>query len=177
MSAAAVLTRLKAAGVSITVADGQLKVKGPKTVLSDDVLNELRAHKPALLQLLAKATPLDLDGVAIRIGGWLHAMDQLPKACGIDAQKLKAITIDFAIGCWAQEAVRLEWSDADLFAIDGGLIPEMSRRALHFRAVGEDAIGLINGRGAYEVWQRRDMANALPWWRDGRCVGGRDAVH
>jgi len=170
MSAAAVLTRLKAAGVSITAANGQLKVKGPKAVLSDDVLNELRAIKGELLQILSAATPLDLDGIAERISSWLRAMDRLPKACGIEAHTLKTITSDFALGPWAYEAVRLGWSDADLFTLDGGLIAEMARRALHFRSVGEDTIALINGRGAYEEWGRRDTAGAVPWWEDARCV-------
>ena len=99
-----------------------------------------------------------------RISSWLAEMDRLPKACGPHGQRLRAITADFALGSWAHEAVRLGWSDADLFALDGGLIPEMSRRALHFRTIGTDAISLIDGKGHPEAWPRPDLGNAVPWW-------------
>ncbi len=178
-----VLKRAQRAGVAVIVDGDELRLRA-KAAPPRELLDELREHKPALLRLLsqgeaapASSAPLDLDGIASRIKSWLRAMDRLPKACGIDAQTLKAITMDFALGCWAYEALRLGWSDADLFAIDGGLIPEMSRRALHFRSIGEDAIHLINGRGVYEEWPRRDMTDAVLWWRDDRCVGGHDAVH
>jgi hypothetical protein len=174
--ASAILTRLRDAGVTVAVADGQLKLKGPKSALGEDVLSELRAHKPALLQILARAAPLDLDAIAGRIEAWLRAMDRLPRACGIESQRLKAITLDFAFGCWAYDAVRLGWTDGQLFALDGGLIPEMARRPLHFRSIGENTIHVINGRGAYEEWPRRDMTDAAVWWLDDR-VGGRDALH
>jgi hypothetical protein len=164
--------------------DGELKLKGTGQALSEPVLNELRAHKPELLALLsqgeaapAPAAPPGLDGIAGCIEDWLSAVDKVPKACGPQGQRLKALTTDFLRGCWAYEAVRLGWSDADLFAIDGGLIPEMSRRPLHFRSIGEDAICLINGRGEYEDWERRDMADVVPWWRDDRCIGGSHALH
>ena len=183
MSASVVLTRLKEAGVTVAVADGQLKLKGPKSVLNDDVLSELRAIKAELITLLsqpeADATAVrkppsppqpDADEVAERITSWLEAMDRLPKACGPYGLRLKTITTDFALGCWAYPAVQHGWTDADLFALDGGLISEMSRRALHFRAINEDAISLINGRGAFEEWPRRDMTDAVPWWEDERCV-------
>jgi len=179
MSAPAILSRLKRAGVTVAVVGGQLKFEGPKSVLSGEVVAELKAHKPELLALLsqggtappaATAWQLDHDGIAERIEAWLHAVDRLPKACGPDGQRLKALTTDFLLGCWACPAVQHGWSDADLFALDGGLIPEMARRALHFRAIGEDAISLINGRGQYEEWERRDMADAVPWWGDDRCV-------
>jgi hypothetical protein len=183
MRAAAILSRLRAAGVIVRAVDGELKLKGPGQALGEPVLNELREIKPELLTLLsqeavpAPAAPLDLDGITGRIEGWLNAVDRVPKACGPQGQRLKALTTDFLLGCWAYEAVRLGWSDADLFAIDGGLISEMSRRPLHFRSIGEDAICLINGRGAYEEWERRDMTDAVPWWRDDRCIGGGHAVH
>jgi hypothetical protein len=112
----------------------------------------------------------DAADPAERIGAWLAAMDRLPKACGPLGQRLRAITADFALGPWAACAVQNGWTDADLFAIDGGLIPETSRRALHFRSIGEDAISLINERGGYEEWERRDMTDAVPWWGDDRCV-------
>jgi hypothetical protein len=97
-------------------------------------------------------------------------MDRLPNACGVQGQRLKTLTTDFAEGRWSAPAVENEWTDAQLFALDGGLIHEMCRRALHFRAIGWDSISLINGRGQYEEWPRIDMGDALPWWDDDRCV-------
>lgn len=174
---AAVLAHLKAAGVSIAVADGQIKLKGPRGALDDGVLNELRRIKSELLEFLkaveaapGPTPPIDRDAIAARIESWLAAMDRLPKACGSQAAKLKVITQDFALGPWAAEFVRLGWSDGDLFALDGGLIPETSRRALYFRKVGADAVSLINERAAFEDWPRPDAGDALPWWEDRRCV-------
>ena len=175
MSASAILVHLREAGVTVAAEGGELKLKGPSAALTEPVLNELRAHKPELLTLLShvEAAPpaqRDHDNAAERIEAWLSGLDKLPKACGPQGQRLRAISKEFARDPWAYEAVRLGWSDADLFAIDGGLIPEMSRRPLHFRAIGEDAISLINGRGQYEEWERRDMTDAMPWWEDDRCV-------
>jgi hypothetical protein len=185
MRAAAILSRLRAAGVIVRAVAGELKLKGPGPALSEPVLKELREIKPELLALLsqeavpapAPAAPLDLDGIAGRIEGWLNDVDKVPKACGPQGQRLKVLTADFLLGCWAYEALRFGWGGADLFAIDGGLIPEMSRRPLHFRSIGEDMIFLINGRGAYEEWPRRDMTDAVPWWQDDRCVGDGYAMH
>jgi hypothetical protein len=166
-----VLKRARAAGVEIIPDGDQLRLRA-NAAPPRELLDELRAHKPALLRLLTQpdeATPSEADP-AERIGAWLAVMDRLPKACGPYGQRLRAITTDFALSCWAYEAVRLGWTDADLFDLDCGLIPEMSRRALHFRSIGEDALCLINGRGEYEEWERRDMTDAAPWWEDERCV-------
>jgi hypothetical protein len=169
------LKRASAAGITLTAEGSRLSWRASAEPPAE-LLDELRAHKPALLQLLtqpdeeAPAPEIDRDDPAERISASLAAVDHLPKACGPHGQRLKAITTDFALGCWAYKAVQLGWTDADLFAIDGGLIPEMSQRALHFRSIGEDAISLINGRGAFEEWPRRDMTDAVPWWEDERCV-------
>ena len=53
MSAAALLARLRALGVTATVAGGDLALDAPAGVLTPELLSELRAHKGALLALLA----------------------------------------------------------------------------------------------------------------------------
>jgi TubC N-terminal docking domain len=189
MSAALdILKRAKAAGVMLAADGGQLKLKAPKEP-PRELLDELRAHKPELLALLSQhvgadgnariaiaawaqlsPSPLTIDGAAVRIEAWLHAMDRLPKASGAEGLRLQAVTKDFARGPWSYPAIRCAWSDAQLFGLDGGLVPEMSRRALHFRSIAEQVIVLINGRGQLEEWPRLDMPGALPWWEDERCI-------
>lgn len=168
-----VLKRAQAAGVEIIPDGDQLRLKA-SAAPPRELLEELRAHKPALMRMLAQSedeTPsAPADDPAERIGAWLAVMDWLPKASSPYGRRLKAITTDFALGSWAACAVQNGWTDADLFALDGGLIPEMTHRALHFRAINEDAISLVNGQGRYEEWERRDMTDAAPWWEDERCV-------
>jgi len=168
-----VLKRAQAAGVEVIPDGDQLRLRA-NAAPPRELLDELRAHKPALLRLLAQPgdeTPSASDAdPAERIGAWLAAMDRLPKASGAHGQRLKAITADFALGPWAACAVQNGWTDAQLFALDGGLIPEMTHRALHFRAISEDAISLINGRGEFEEWPRPNIGDCVPWWEDERCV-------
>lgn len=53
MSAAPVLLRLRDAGVNMTVDDGQVRLKGPKSALTKYVLNEVQTHKQALVAFLS----------------------------------------------------------------------------------------------------------------------------
>lgn len=57
MTANALLVELKALGVRLWVEGGALEVEAPAGVLSPDRLAELRDHKPALIDLLARPTP------------------------------------------------------------------------------------------------------------------------
>ena len=164
-----VLKRAQAAGVSVMVDGEQLRLKA-NSEPPRELLEELRAHKPALLRLLVQPDEAEIPDAAESISGWLVAMDRLPKACGPHGQRLKTLTTDFAMGPWSAAAVQHGWTDVQLFALDGGLIPEMSRRALHFRAMAWDFISLINGRGQYEEWPRQEMVDAVPWWEDEQCV-------
>lgn len=52
MSAAALLDRLDALGVTVTAAGGALTVDAPAGVLSPALLADMRRHKPAILALL-----------------------------------------------------------------------------------------------------------------------------
>jgi hypothetical protein len=110
--------------------------------------------------------------MVFQVLAWLHAIDRLPRVCGLQGARLRALTSDFAIGPWAYPCVQSGWHNAQLFALDGGLIPEMSRRPLHFRSVAAELIVLVNGKGTIEEWRHQDMPdNAGPWWNDERCVG------
>ena len=52
MSASALLARLKEAGVTVEAEGGNLRLKGPKAALGNEVLTELRANKAELLDAL-----------------------------------------------------------------------------------------------------------------------------
>jgi hypothetical protein len=108
--------------------------------------------------------------VAERIAAWLAALDRLPLTGGAERLQLEILTRDFALGPWAYACVQAEWADSQLFSLIGGLIPEMSRRTLHFLRIGADRLVLINGRGQLEEWPRRETPDSEPWWQDGRCV-------
>lgn len=185
MSAALdVLKRAKLAGVTLAADGDQLRLKAPKEP-PPELIEELRAHKAELLALLAAPAndafsawvspsplPLSIERAAERIAAWLHAIDRLPKACVPRGARLRALTSDFALGPWAYPSVQSGWSDVQLFALDGGLIPEMSRRPLHFRSIAAEMIVLVNGKGTLEEWQRQDMPDSAgPWWNDEKCVG------
>jgi hypothetical protein len=182
-----ILKRAQAAGVTVAADGEQLRLKAPKEPPTE-LIEELRAHKAELLALLATESsaeaiqiktwerpeplPLTTDEAAARISSWLEAMDRLPKSCKLEGSRLKAMTEEFALGPWSYACVQSGWSDLALFHFSRGLIPEMSRRPLHFRCIGEDAIVLINSKGAHEDWRRQYMPDdAVPWWEDERCVG------
>jgi hypothetical protein len=52
ISAAPVLLHLRDAGVKITVADGQVLLKGPRSAITKTILNEVQTHKQALIAFL-----------------------------------------------------------------------------------------------------------------------------
>ena len=54
MTAIALLTTLRSAGAVVVVNGDRLEIDAPETVLTDDVVDQLRHHKPVLLKLLAK---------------------------------------------------------------------------------------------------------------------------
>src|SRR5262245_26167920 len=62
MSAPALLSRLKAAGVVLAVENGNLKLRGNGAPLGDATLASLRAHKAEIVALLSSpATPMPSD--------------------------------------------------------------------------------------------------------------------
>jgi hypothetical protein len=148
-AAAALLNRLKAAGLSVQNTNGNLDIRGPQSAINAMPVEQLRAHKAEILALLSRNTaehpehrqaagpietwvapsplPLSSDEGAARITGWIEAMDRLPKSCSAEGERLKALTIEFALGVWSWPCVQSRWSDLALFHFTRGLIPEMSR--------------------------------------------------
>jgi hypothetical protein len=178
MSAALdILKRAKLAGITLAADGYQLRLKAPKEP-PPELIAELRAHKAELLALLAASTtdamktwvqpsplPHSPQEAAERIAPWLQEIDRLPKACSPQGARLRALTSDFALGPWASPCVQSGWSDTQLFALDGGLIPEMSRRPLHFRSIAAEMIVFVNGKGMLEArWSQDIQDSAGPWW-------------
>jgi hypothetical protein len=103
-----------------------------------------------------------------RIEAWLRALDRLPEARTDLGWKLEQLTEEFWLGPWAHAALAAGWSDAELFALDGGLIPEMTRRTLHILQIDGGSAKLMTGRGVIEIWPRHALSSASPWWADDR---------
>lgn len=122
MSASTVLTRLKQAGVEIAVADGQLKLKGPKSALNEDVLSELRAIKAELIKLLSATEPASGPDFASIIAEWRAAIlavrSDLP-----DIEKLKAVSLRFLDSPEAALALENGWDAVSLFGMHEGQAP------------------------------------------------------
>ena len=172
MSAAAILSRLKESGVSVAVAGDDIRVKGPKSILTPVMLDELREHKPELV-LLLKDTPKPaaptIDAVAERIGAWLEVTDNPPCPCSKAWRDLADATADFALGVWAYPALIAGWGDGALLAVDEGLVSEKLRRGFHLMNIDSNAATLMTGKGELEHF-RRPRTAAPPWWRDPRVA-------
>jgi hypothetical protein len=56
MNALSLMTELEARGVSIVADGGELEIEAPGDVLSTEILDMVREHKPALMSLLAQST-------------------------------------------------------------------------------------------------------------------------
>jgi len=114
MSAAAILSRLEEAGVSVAAVDGQLKLSGPKAALSDAVLNELRLAKPELLELLNKPAV---------IKGWLSEIEGVEPA-SMEWQRLKSASLNFLACHDAVVAIENGWNAVSLFGVHKGVAPK-----------------------------------------------------
>jgi hypothetical protein len=184
MSASAVLTRLKAAGVQIAVADGQLKLKGPKAVLSEDVLSELRAIKAELIEILSAAEPKP-DAAAI-IAEWHAAIiamhSDLPHF-----KKLKAESLRFLDGPDAITAVKNGWDAVSLFGLHRGSAPKeridcwglvlFMAWGIHgctVETIGQKVCALRTRTGAVQTKPRvhPNAGQAIPWWKHSALADG-----
>jgi hypothetical protein len=103
--------------------------------------------------------------VAERIELWLGALDRLSALGDCDAA-LCAASIDFALSPWAYPAVIFGWSDADLFGLPAGLIPQRKRRTLHLLAMDAHGVTLMTGRGIVATFERGRFrcSDQRPWW-------------
>lgn len=168
-----ILRQARAAGISLAADGGRLKLRA-KQRPAPELLEALRRHKFELLALLntpqpcsGAVAPLLLDEAAARITVWLTAIDNLPEMSTQEGKRLAQLVEAFWLGPWARPALDAGWSDGDLFALDCGLIPEMSRQTLYFLHIDAEAARLMTGRGVVEHFHR-PRTSAPPWWNDPR---------
>jgi TubC N-terminal docking domain len=177
MSAAvALLERLKASGLTVEVDGEHIEINGPDAALDTLPVEELRAHKAEIIQVLtcARATSpkppaITADEVVARIETWCRVCDNPPAGASEMWKNLADATLDFALGCWAYVAGMTGWSDGALYALDEGLIPEKLHRKLHIMKIETDAATVMNGKGDVEHF-RRPRTLAPPWWQDPRVA-------
>jgi hypothetical protein len=106
-----------------------------------------------------------LSGDAARIHSWLQAADAHTHSASHAAIQLATATQRFALSVWAHPALAAGWSDGELFAASGGLIPDVARDRLHILALDEATAIVMTGRGKIEVRPRpRPCVQTSPWW-------------
>jgi hypothetical protein len=187
MSASALLARLKEAGVTVEAEGGNLRLKGPKTALGNEVLTELRANKAELLDALktSLAPPRCHEGV---IGEWRTDIagvgtDQ------INIANLKTRSLRFLDSTVAAAAVACGWDAVSLFGVHHGpapherldawgLIPTQAWGVLRCSIVTFecDACLLRTPHGATlrQPRVRAKFDQAVPWWVHPRIVNRID---
>lgn len=177
MSASALLAQLKEAGVTVEAEGGNLRLKGPKVALGNEVLTELRANKAELLDALKtpRAPTRSQEGV---IAEWRAAIVSVATD-QVHIAKLKTFSLRFLDSHDATAAVASGWDAVSLFGVHRGpapqerldawgLIPAQAWGVLrcsigHFHC---DACLLRTPRGA-TLRQPRLRANfdvAVAWW-------------
>jgi hypothetical protein len=112
-------------------------------------------------------SPSRLDIIANRIEVWLDALDNLPTPADADERKLLSASKKFGLSVWAHPALAGGWTDAELFARPGGLVPQMALHNLHLMNIDETGATLMTGRGIVETFERsrfRSGRNKL-WWQ------------
>jgi hypothetical protein len=177
MSASALLAQLKEAGVSVEAEGGNLRLKGPKAALGNEVLTELRANKAELLNAL-KISPAPARSRQGATAAWRAAIGSVGTD-QVHIAKLKTLSLRFLDSHDAIAAVACGWDAVSLFGVHRGpapherldawgLIPAQAWGVLrcfieHFDC---DACLLRTPRGA-TLCQPRLRANfdqAVPWW-------------
>jgi len=109
------------------------------------------------------------EEIVDRISEWLAVTDKPPPQASTQWKALADVTERFALGCWAYACVSAGWTDEQLFAIDGGLIPAMHRKNHYLMMADESAATVLTGKGKLHKFCR-PMIYDPPWWDDPRTV-------
>ncbi len=127
--AAELLCELTAHGVALRVSGDRLRYTGPSAVVTPEVVEELRSHKPALIELLAsesapspsprcrcgRPSVFDVDGRALCV-----TCDGLPAGFGVGTHGHEpSASARAEVARVAPSARRLGWQDADLWQTAG----------------------------------------------------------
>lgn len=104
-----------------------------------------------------------LSGDVARIHSWLQAAEAHTHSASYAATQLAIATQHFALSVWVHPALAAGWSDGELFAAKGGLIPDIARDRLHILALDGGTATVMTGRGRIEVKPRpRQCAQTSP---------------
>lgn len=125
MSASALLAQLKEAGVTVEAEGGNLRLKGPKAALGNEVLTELRANKAELLDAL-KTPPAPTRSQEGVIAEWRAAIVSVATD-QINIVKLKTGSLRFLDSHNAIAAVACGWDAVSSFGVHRG--PRTARTA------------------------------------------------
>ena len=172
MSAAAILSRLEEAGVSVAAVNGQLKLSGPKAALSEAVLNELRQAKPELLKLLSEPT------IQALVSGFSPKTET--------GERLKQAALFFLASELSQVAAALGWTATELFGVYNHDEPDIINRRGDAKGVvsfvalavwpgtrierfeAGYAVIVTGGGGVFTSPRRGDKLSAsVPFWQIG----------
>jgi hypothetical protein len=82
MNAASLIRDLEDMGVRLEAREGRLQWEAPSGVLTPTLLDELRAHKRELLELLAPQTPPDFTDARELAAAWRGAVRELGDLAG-----------------------------------------------------------------------------------------------
>jgi hypothetical protein len=82
MSAASLIRDLEGKGVRLEACDGRLRWEAPPGVLTPALLDELRAHKGELLELLSSGPPPDFNDARALAAAWRGAVRELSDFAG-----------------------------------------------------------------------------------------------
>ena len=172
-SATALIEKLNASGLTIKVVGAnEIEIEGPEAALDRMPVEDIKRHKGEIIKALTvppEPEPLTAEQVTERIEQWLQITDNPPRSCSHGWRDLADETSEFAFGVWAYPAVIAGWSDAALFAIDEGLIPEKLHRGFHLMNIDGNTATLMTGKGELEHF-RRPRTTQPPWWQDPRVA-------
>jgi hypothetical protein len=96
----------------------------------------------------------------------LKARDELGKRL-IDATRL------FAHSFASQQAINCGWSDPELFALDGGVVPRIvyeRSRGFSIKEFTPENVKVQDNHSNMLTWRRPDCAGKPVWWQDPRII-------
>lgn len=132
MNPGELLERLRSLDIEVIAQDGELEVEGPEEALTEDLLAQLREHKPTLLNLLRD--------------------DRMPPA--VTDESLPALVE--SVGTRMQELGRVMGAYAEWVRHRDALLQDMDRMDAELQRQGRriEDFGWTLGRGCR--WQRLD---------------------
>ena len=162
-------------GLEIEVQGGRLELRAPQKP-PDELLAEVKAHKPELIALLSRQA-VGVPAERIRDLAKLRTVDHFPGFSAVQWQQLLVGAAAF-LARWGATADKLGWSTTDLF----GCIQSLNVRSQPIRQIGQrnglvllirdgevveitaDRATIRYSSGSELVYLRRPVAGAVALW-------------